>query len=124
MCYTWGNCKPFPRGNGNPVLTGQPLNPDRKIAQSHTYVAGPSSLSGFLVFRLGGAMSKSIFRGIRLDPQTDRALRVLADDLAQGNVSFLVRSLVKSEAKRRAVWLDTPESLRYRGRPDAAGPEL
>jgi hypothetical protein len=49
-------------------------------------------------------MQKSIYRGIRLDPATDRALRDLATAEAQGNASFLIRLWVQTEAKKRGVW--------------------
>jgi hypothetical protein len=37
-----------------------------------------------------------------------------ADDLSEAAV---VRRLIRAEAERRHIWLDDPESLKWRGRP-------
>ena len=60
-------------------------------------------------------MARTIYRSIRLDYQTDKALRELATAQTQGNVSFLVRELVLDEAKKQGVIPETPKEARYAG---------
>jgi hypothetical protein len=57
----------------------------------------------------------------RLTVTFTEAERLALDRLAQADVRPVkdqVRALIRAEAERRHIWLDSPESLRYRGRPD------
>jgi hypothetical protein len=66
----------------------------------------------------------------RLTVTLTSAERAALDRLAQADVRPVkdqVRALIRAEAERRHIWLESPESRNYRGRPDCeypAGTEL
>jgi hypothetical protein len=70
------------------------------------------SIARFFCFPLEGDMARTVYRSVRLDAKTDLALREMADSQTQGNISFLLRSLVLDAAKKQGLLPETPKPFR------------